>query len=101
MNTKCLLKRLHELRRRLLKEAVSPRQPRQAPSKTSPVPETVTLVLERAGQPMLAREIHAAAEQLTGESLLWTSVKAALSVGASGNSPRFQRVRHGVYQSAG
>ena len=63
--------------------------------------ETVTLVLQLAGQPMRAREIHAAAEQLAGESFLWTSVKAALAAGASGRPPRFQRVGHGVYKLAG
>ena len=62
--------------------------------------EAVTLVLARADGPMRAREIHAAAEVLAGETLLWTSVKAALAAGTSGHLPRFQRVRHGVYQSA-
>ncbi len=55
--------------------------------------EMVTLVLERAEGPMRAREIHAAAEELAGEMLLWTSVKAALAAGASGRSRRFQRVQ--------
>lgn len=63
--------------------------------------ETVTLVLQRAGHPMRACEIHAAAERLAGEPLLWTSVKAALAAGASGRLPCFQRVRHGVYELAG
>ena len=58
--------------------------------------ESVTLVLALAGQPMRAREIHAAAEQLAGESLRWTSVKAALADASSGASPRFNRVRRGV-----
>jgi hypothetical protein len=49
---------------------------------------------------MRARDIHAAAEQVAGESLMWTSVKAALSAGTSGQRPRFERVRHRVYQSA-
>jgi len=84
----------------LQKARIDPRKPRQAPAKESPVLQTVTLVLELAGGPMRTHEIHAAAEQLAGQSLLWTSVKAALAAGASGNSPRFKRVRHGVYQSA-
>jgi hypothetical protein len=42
------------------------------------------------------REIHIAAEQLAGEPLLWTSVKAALAAGASGRRPRFQRMRYAV-----
>ena len=62
--------------------------------------ETVTRVLERADQPMRAREIHAAAEQLVGEALRWTSVKAALAAGSSSRSLRFQRVRHGIYERA-
>jgi hypothetical protein len=66
----------------------------------SPVLETVTLVLERAEKPMPAREIHAAAEQLAGEPLLWKSVKAALAANVTGEHPRFRRVRHGVDQIA-
>ena len=66
----------------------------------SPVLEAVTLVLERADRPMRAREIHAAAEVLAGETLLWTSVKEALAAGASGSSQRFHRVRYGAYQRA-
>lgn len=66
----------------------------------SPVLETVVLVLERADQPMRAIEIHAAAEQLAGRTLLWTSVKAAISAEPSGPFPRFRRVRHGVYELA-
>jgi hypothetical protein len=56
-------------------------------------------VLERAGEPMRAQEIHAGAEQLSGNPLLWTSVKVGLAAGASGERPRFRRVRRGVYQS--
>jgi hypothetical protein len=66
----------------------------------SPVLETVTLVLELAGKPMRVREIHAAAEQLAGEPLLWTSVKAALAADTTGESPHFERVRRGVYETA-
>jgi len=58
------------------------------------------MVLERAGEPMRAREIHAAAEQLACEPLRWTSVKAALAAGASDKAPRFRRVCHGIYQTA-
>ena len=84
----------------LCRASIDPREPRPAPTKVSPVLETVTLVLERAGKPMRAREIHAAAEDLVGESLLGTSVKAALAAGVSGPRPRFRRVRHGVYKTA-
>jgi len=62
--------------------------------------ESVALALEQAGEPMRAREIYAAACELAGEPLLWKSVKAALSANLTGEHPRFQRVRHGVYQKA-
>ena len=92
------LSRVGALHDELLRRAlVSPRKPRPAPAKVSPVLETVTMVLERAGEPMRAREIHAAAKQLAGEPLRWTSVKSALSTGAAGEKPHFRRVRHGVY----
>jgi hypothetical protein len=60
--------------------------------------ETVIRVLEQAGDPMQVREIHAAAEQLAGEPLLWKSVKAALAVNAEGDEARFERVRRGHYR---
>ncbi len=95
------LARLGELHGRLLrKAAVNPTQPRPVPLRASPVLETVARVLERSGRPMQACEIHAAAEQLIGESLRWTSVKAALANGVTGGRPRFRRVRYGVYESA-
>jgi hypothetical protein len=64
----------------------------------STVLETVTLVLELAGEPMRAREIHAAAEQLAGEPPRWTSVKAALAIYAEGSEARFEQVRLGYYR---
>ena len=95
------LSQLTELHDELLRRAVAnPCEPRPAPARVSPVLETVTLVLERAGKPMPAREIHAAACELVGEPLLWKSVKAALAANVTGEHPRFLRVRHGVYQLA-
>jgi hypothetical protein len=64
----------------------------------SPVLETVMRVLEQAEDPMQVQEIHAAAEQLAGEPLLWKSVKAALAVNAEGEEARFERVRRGYYR---
>jgi len=95
------LSRLGALHDELLRKALAnSREPRPAPAKVSPVLETVTMVLERAEKPMRAREIHAAAEKLAGAPLLWESVRAALSANLTGEHPRFQRVRHGVYQTA-
>ena len=96
------LARLGALHDELLRKAlVDPREPRPVPARVSPVLETVTLVLERAGEPMRARDIHAAAEQLAGEPLLWTSVKAALAAYAEGSEARFERVRRGNYRIKG
>ena len=64
----------------------------------SPVLGTVTIVLELAREPMRAREIHAAAEQLAGEPLRWSSVKGALAAHTEGSEPRFERVRRGYYR---
>ena len=95
------LVRLGALHDELLRKALAnPREPRPVPAKVSPVLETVTLVLELAGKPMRAREIHAAACELVGEPMLWKSVKATLSAGVMGECPRFRRVRHGIYQLA-
>jgi hypothetical protein len=82
----------------LRKALIDPREPRPVPAKVSPVLETVIRVLEQAGDAMQVREIHAAAEQLAGEPLLWKSVKAALAVNADGEEARFERVRRGHYR---
>jgi hypothetical protein len=47
---------------------------------------------------MRAREIHAAAEQLSGKPLRWSSVKGALAAYAEGSNPRFERVCRGHYR---
>ena len=95
------LSRLGAIHDELLRKAqANPRKPRPVPPRVSPVLETVTLVLERAGKPMPAREIRAAACELAGEPLLSKSVNAALSANVAGEHPRFRRVRHGVYQLA-
>ncbi|MGD0273644.1 MAG: hypothetical protein ABSB96_07945 [Gaiellaceae bacterium] len=60
--------------------------------------KTVTLVLERTEALMRVIEIHAAAERLAGERLLWTSVKAALAAYVSCREARFERVQQGCYR---
>jgi hypothetical protein len=95
------LGRLGVLHDDLLRKALAnPREPRSVPAKVSPVLETVTLALERAGMPMRAREIHMAACELAGERLRRKSVKAALAANLTGEHPSFRRVGHGVYQIA-
>lgn len=59
---------------------------------------TITRVLELADRPMRARETHAAAEELLGESLRWSSVRGILSAYAIGGDRRFRRIRRGFYK---
>jgi hypothetical protein len=93
------LSRLAELHARLVaKAAVNPILPRSAPPRLSRVLETVTRVLEEAGRPLRACEIHAAAELLTGGPLLWSSVKGTLAGYSGGDTPRFRRISRGVYE---
>ena len=58
-------------------------------------------VLDGRGEPMQAREIHAAVEAMLGEAVAWSSVKGALASNVSGSSPRFVRVVRGRYMLAG
>jgi len=58
----------------------------------------VTKVLEAAGEPMRARKIHAAVEELVDEPVSWSSVKNCLASGVGGKSPRFERVGRGRYR---
>ena len=70
---------LSELHRRLLaKAATAPVMPRRVPRRPTPVLEIVTTVLELAGEPMRAHEIHAAAAERIGAPILWSSVKGIL-----------------------
>jgi hypothetical protein len=95
------LARLADLCCRLRGEAaVHPRSPRSAPAKMIPVLETVTRVLELAEQPMRARDVHAAGEELLCRPIKWTSVKATLARHACGQRPRFQRTSYGRYRIA-
>jgi len=60
----------------------------------------VTDVLIAADAPMQARAIHAAAEELTGEPVAWSSVKNCLVTNLGGTTPRFERVGRGRYRMA-
>jgi hypothetical protein len=98
---KHLLIKLNELQRRFVEKAQGrPLQPRPAPPRQTRVLDLVTLVLTQASQPMRARQIHADAETLAGQDVLWSSVKASLAAGASGEPPRFERLSRGMYRLA-
>jgi hypothetical protein len=60
----------------------------------------ITDVLEAAREPMRARMIHTAVEELVGEPMSWSSVKNCLASDVGGKSPRFERVGRGRYRLA-
>jgi hypothetical protein len=60
---------------------------------------TVTSVLKAAREPMQARAIHRAAEELAGEPVSWSSVRNCLASGSSGKTPRFERLGYGRYRA--
>ena len=60
--------------------------------------KAVTLVLEPADRPLRVSEIRAAANELLGRPLCWSSVKGILSAYTLGGDRRFNRIRRGVYE---
>lgn len=86
--------------RLVARATVTPASARPVPPGPSPVLETVIGVLEAAGKPMQAREIHAAAQELLGKPLLWRSVRSCLATNVGTRASRFERVGPGRYQRA-
>ena len=80
--------------------AADPKTLRPPPPRIGAVADTITQILEHADQSMRARDIHATAEELLGEPIKWSSVKATLAAHASGPHPRFQRTSYGRYRIA-
>ncbi len=98
-NHKECLRKLSALHRRLLaKAAIAPAMPRAVRRRPIPVLEIVTNILALAEEPMRACEIHAAAAELIGESISWSSVKGILSAHTIGGDRRFRRIRRGCYE---
>jgi hypothetical protein len=95
------LRALIPLRERLLElTSDNPRRFRRpVPSRALPISDTITAVLRLAEEPMKIPEIRAAVEVL-GEPLSTKRIKEALSAGTFGRSPRFRRIRRGVYEAA-
>lgn len=62
------------------------------------VVEAVVRVLADRGEPMQAKEVHAAVEALLGEPVRWPSVRHALASNVRGRSPRFIRLARGRYE---
>jgi hypothetical protein len=64
------------------------------------VQRAIVKVLASADLPMRARDIWSAVERLLGHSVPQNSVWWALSVGAKGERPLFERVAYGSYRLA-
>jgi len=71
---------------------------RRLPRRSGVVREVVFRVLAASDRPLRAREIHAAAEALAGESLSWNTVKDCLFKSARQPDTSIERVNHGCYQ---
>jgi hypothetical protein len=70
---------------------------RQRPRRPGWVLKAVVQVLGDRGEPMRAKDIHAAVETSLGAPVAWSSVKASLAANVSGTSSRFVRVARGRY----
>jgi hypothetical protein len=57
--------------------------------------DAIVQVLADRGEPMRAKDIHAAVEALVGESVPLPSVKGGLAKHLAGSSARFVRVAQG------
>ena len=78
----------------------NPRDPLPPKPRVGAVVGAINSVLELADGPMRVREIHAAAEELHGGPIKWTSVKDTLATHATGTRPRFERASRGWYRRA-
>ncbi len=63
--------------------------------------KAVVQVLGDRGEPMRAKDIHAAVETSLGAPVAWSLVKASLAANVLGTSPCFVRVARGRYVLAG
>jgi hypothetical protein len=73
---------------------------RQRPRRPGWVLKAVVWVLADRGEPMRAKDIHAAVEAFLGVPVAGSSVKAALAANVSGSSRRFVRIARGRYTLA-
>lgn len=70
---------------------------RRRPRRPGWVLRAIVQVLADRGEPMRAKDIHAAVEALVGEPVPPPSVKGALAKNVAGSSARFVRVARGRY----
>jgi hypothetical protein len=87
------------LRQRLLNGAPATVPPIVRPAaRAGDLLQAITAVLEEAGQPTPVAEIRQGVKQRLGRPVNPGSVKACLSECAFGPSPRFKRLKRGVYR---
>jgi hypothetical protein len=89
----------HRLTRSLVRRPAPPNALRsQIPRRAGAVQAAVIAALARAEQPLRAREVHAAAEELAATRLSWNTVKDCLHKNARRPTSPIERVRHGLYK---
>ena len=88
----------------LHKRALDSREPRPAPASTPrasiTVASTVRKILADAAQPMHAKQIHTACEAELCQRVPLSTVQTCLTDHSKGTSPRFTRIRRGLYTVA-
>jgi len=63
------------------------------------VRDIIDRLLQQAGEPMRARELHSAVEEELGETVPWSSIGNCLARNSAGPATRFERVGYGRYRS--
>ena len=69
------------------------------PPRAGDVKTAVVQTLELSAVPMSLRDVHRACEKLLGREVLYTTVKDCVHKHSRGVRPRFNRVRHGLYEA--
>ena len=88
----------------LLRSKLLARRKRRVPEPVPPpragdIKAAVVQTLELSASPMRLRDVHRACENLLGREVLYTTVKDCVHKHSRGLSPKFSRVRHGLYEA--
>jgi hypothetical protein len=73
------------------------RRPREVKQRPGLVASTVYNVLATSGKVMRAKHVHLACEELLGQAVSWSAVKASLNEHSKASTSRYLRVGHGRY----
>ena len=69
------------------------------PPRAGDIKAAVVQTLELSAVPMSLGDVHRACENLLGRDVLYTTVKDCVHKHSRGVRPRFNRVRHGLYEA--